>query len=150
LKKPARVADNKFTMPYGDNVSAPAFTLPDVDGYKKSFAAEAGHKFHTKFKEIEDDYNELMDQAIYNTRILNASMSFKPIIGNVYHLYKSNNQDFMSLISPEEWGESYMKTKTFLGSYKLKSDNVWERVDDPDRDIRVQEEMVTRPSGETS
>lgn len=127
-KKPDNVADNPLSMPYGTNVSAPAFTIPDVDGYKKEQAAEASHRFHQRYQELEDQYNELIDQAMYNDRILRAEISFKPIIGNTYHLYEQYGNDFVSMLSPEDWGESYMANKTHVGAFKLKSDNVWEKV----------------------
>jgi hypothetical protein len=125
MKKPARVADNKMTMPYGDNVGAPAFTLPDVQGYKQGQAAEASHRFHSRYEELEQQMKDLMDQAQYNDRLLKANIAFKPIIGRVYYLYEENGKDFISMISPNEWGESYMKSKMFIGAYKILSDNVW-------------------------
>ena len=77
MKKPARVADNKLTMPYGDNVAAPAFTLPDVQGYKQGQAAEASHRFHQRYQELETAMQDLMTQAQYNDRLLNAKIAFK-------------------------------------------------------------------------
>tara|TARA_B100002019_G_C21225156_1_gene576976 strand:- start:828 stop:1217 length:390 start_codon:yes stop_codon:yes gene_type:complete len=125
MKKPARVADNKMTMPYGDSVSAPSITLPDVQGYKKGQAAEASHRFHQRYEELETAMQELMTQAQYNDRLLNANIAFRPIIGQVYYLYNRDGEDFISMVSPEEWGESYMQTKQFIGAYKILADNVW-------------------------
>ena len=126
-KKPDNIADNPLTTPYGTNVSAPAFTIPDIVGYRKEQAAEASHRFHQKYREIEQQYEELIDQAMYNDRILKASLSFKPSIGETYHLYEQDGRDFISMLSPEDWGESYMANKTHIGAFKLKSDNVWEK-----------------------
>jgi len=61
--KPDGVADNPMTTPYGTDLSAPAFTLPDVAGYKKAQAAEASHRFHRRYKELETAMQELMTQA---------------------------------------------------------------------------------------
>lgn len=127
-KKPDNVADNPLATPYGTNVAAPAFTIPDIAGYRKEQAAEASHRFHQKYIEIEQQYEELVDQAMYNDRLLRASLSFKPIIGNVYHLYEQNDNDFISMLSPEDWGELYMKNKIHIGAFQLKSDNVWEKI----------------------
>lgn len=125
MKKPDRVADSPMTTPYGTNVSAPAFTLPDVQGYKQGQAAEASHRFHSRYEELESQMKDLMEQAQYNDRLLNANIAFKPIIGRVYYLYEQDGKDFISMVSPEEFGESYMKSKTFIGAYKILSDNVW-------------------------
>ena len=124
-RKPDRVADSPMTTPYGTNVSAPAFTLPDVQGYKQGQAAEASHRFHQRYEELETAMQELMTQAQYNDRLLNANIAFKPMIGQVYYLYNKEDKDFISMISPSEWGESYMQNQTFIGSYKILADNVW-------------------------
>ena len=129
MKKPARVADNKMTMPYGDSVSAPSITLPDVQGYKKGQAAEASHRFHQRYEELEQAMHELMTQAQYNDRLLNASIAFRPSIGQVYYLYNKDGADFISMVSPEEFGESYMQSKQFIGAYKILADNVWIEVE---------------------
>jgi len=124
-RKPDKVADSPMTTPYGTDLSAPAFTLPDVQGYKKGQAAEASHRFHQRYEELEQAMQELMTQAQYNDRLLNASMAFKPIIGQVYYLYNKDGSDFISMVSPQEFGESYMQKKTFIGAYKILADNAW-------------------------
>ena len=129
MKKPARVADNKMTMPYGDSVAAPSITLPDVQGYKKGQAAEASHRFHQRYEELEQAMHELMTQAQYNDRLLNANIAFRPSIGQVYYLYNKDGADFISMVSPGEFGESYMQHKQFIGAYKILADNVWIEVE---------------------
>jgi hypothetical protein len=124
-KKPDKVADSPMTTPYGTNVGAPAFTVPDVQGYKKGQAAEASHRFHQRYEELEQQMQELMTQAQYNDRLLNANIAFKPIIGQIYYLYNKDEKDFISMVSPEEWGTEYMSKQTFIGAYKILSDNVW-------------------------
>jgi hypothetical protein len=129
-KKPDRVADSPMTTPYGTDLSAPAFTVPDVAGFKKEQAAEASHRFHQRYEELEQAMQELMTQAQYNDRLLNAAMAFKPNIGRIYYLYNKDDNDFISMVSPEEFGESYMKTKTFIGAFKILADNAWIEVND--------------------
>jgi hypothetical protein len=57
--------------------------------------------------------------------LLNASIAFKPIIGQVYYLYNKDDKDFISMISPAEWGTDYMSKQAFVGAYKILADNVW-------------------------
>ena len=128
-RKPDRVADNPMTTPYGTDVAAPAFTVPDVAGFKKEQAAEASHRFHQRYEELEQAMQDLMTQAQYNDRLLNANIAFKPIIGRVYFLYSKDGTDFISMVSPEEFGEAYMKEKEFVGAYKILADNAWIEVD---------------------
>ena len=129
-RKPDRVADNPMGTPYGTDLSAPAMTVPDVKGYRKEQAAEASHRFHQRYSELEQQMQELMTQADYNDRLLSAGLAFKPIIGRTYYLYNQNGKDSISMVSPLEWGESYMKHKKFIGAYKILADNVWIQVED--------------------
>lgn len=128
-KKPDNVTDSPMTTPYGTNVSAPAFTVPDVAGFKKAQAAEASHRFHQRYEELETAMQELMTQAQYNDRLLNASIAFKPIIGQVYYLYRKDEKDYISMISPTQWGTEWMTKQTFAGAYKILADNVWIEVE---------------------
>lgn len=136
-RKPDNVVDNPMGKAYGTNVGAPAITLPDVDGYKKGIAAEASHRFHTRYRELEQEYITLMEEAEYNDRLINASIAFKPTIGTVYYLYNGGS-DFISMLSPDDWGKSYMQNKTFVGAFRIMSDNVWKQVPyppEPDKTI---------------
>ena len=129
-RKPDRVADNPLGTPYGTDLSAPAMTVPDVKGYRKEQAVEASHRFHQRYSELEQQMQELMTQAEYNDRLLNANLAFKPIIGRIYYLYSQDGKDNISMISPLEWGENYMQHKHFVGAYKILADNVWIQVED--------------------
>ena len=135
-KKPDNVANNPMACCYGTNVSAPAMTVPDVQGYKKAQAAEASHRFHSRYEELEQQMKELMTQAQYNDRLLAADIAFKPIIGQTYYLYQKDDSaefydsDFISMISPKEWGDDYMKRQIFIGAYKILSDNVWIEIEE--------------------
>lgn len=140
-KKPDRVADSPMTTPYGTNVSAPAFTVPDVQGYKKAQAAEASHRFHQRYEELETAMQELMTQAQYNDRLLNAKLAFKPIIGRVYYLYHKDEKDFISMVSPEEWGTAYMSKQTFIGAYKILADNVWIEVNSETSSVSIADDI---------
>lgn len=60
--------------------------------------------------------------------IYNAKLSFKPEIGQVYHLYKKQDGGHMiSLISPKEWGAS-MPFKKFVAAVQLLADHTWKEL----------------------
>ena len=68
---------------------------------------------------------ELAEDVKWNEIIFNAEMRMKPVIGNIYHLYKKDSgKYFMSLFAPNEcsWGEKHQ------GSFRLNYDNRWEIV----------------------
>ena len=126
LKKPDRVADNKSTMPYGDNVAAPAITLPDTKDYREVKVKEAQNKLKTRYEELEAEFKKLVETAADNELIYTANISFSPKVGEVYHLYKKEDgTTWVSMVAPEQWGPSY--NFEFLGSFRLATDSVWIR-----------------------
>ncbi len=64
MKKPDRVADNKMTMAYGDNVAAPAITLPDTKDYREVKVKEAQNKLKTRYEEFEAEFKRLPQSRI--------------------------------------------------------------------------------------
>ena len=126
MRKPDRVADNKMTMPYGDNVAAPAITLPDTKDYREVKVKEAQNKLKTRYQELEAEFKKLVETAADNELIYNANIRFSPKVGEVYHLYqKEDGEAWVSLVAPEEWGPDYVFE--FLGSFRLATDSVWIR-----------------------
>jgi len=126
MKKPDRVADNKMTMAYGDNVAAPAITLPDTKDYREVKVKEAQNKLKTRYEELEAEFKKLVETAADNELIYTANISFSPKVGEVYHLYKKEDgATWVSLIAPEQWGSGY--NFEFLGSFRLATDSVWIR-----------------------
>lgn len=126
MRKPDRVADNKMTMPYGDNVAAPAITLPDTKDYREVKVKEAQNKLKSKYEELEQEFKKLVETAADNELIYSASIRFSPIVGRTYHLYaKDDGETWVSMIGPDEWGQGY--DFEFLGSFRLATDSVWIR-----------------------
>ena len=126
MKKPDRVADNKMTMAYGDNVAAPAITLPDTKDYREVKVKEAQNKLKTRYEELEAEFKKLVETAADNELIYNAMIRFSPKVGEVYHLYRNDTgEEWVSMIAPDEWGSNYVFE--FLGSFRLATDSVWIR-----------------------
>lgn len=127
VKKPDRVADNKSTMPYGDSVSAPAITQVDTDAtYKLPKTKEATHKLQSRYEELQEEFRKLVETSEDTQRMYNASISFVPIVGQVYHLYKrEDSSEWVSMVAPEQFNGYYFE---FIGSYRLATDSVWIRV----------------------
>lgn len=60
--------------------------------------------------------------------IYEAKLSFKPQIGQTYHLYeRKDNSHILSLVAPTEWGGSG-PFKQFLSSVQLLADHTWKEV----------------------
>ncbi len=130
-KKPDNVVYNAKTakyeakiMPYATNVGAPVIEIEDIALWKNRNISSANHLFETRYEELKSAYEKLMTEFEYNNIIYNAKFNFEPIIGETYHLYeKKDNTTFLSLIAPSECNFNH------LGSFQLKADKIWERID---------------------
>lgn len=124
MRKPDNVADNPGLLPYGSNIGAPSIKIDNVDGWKKSNVFKVNKELNTRFEELKNQYQRLIEEYEWNQLVYSAHYNFEPIIGETYHLYRNNDKIFLSLIKPEEWNLEY------LGSFKLDSNNKWNKLDE--------------------
>lgn len=107
-------------LPYGSSVSAPAIKTEDISGFKEIQVNKLQKKFNTKYKELVDEYNNLVDEVKLNQLIYSSNFGFEPVIGEIYHLYIRPNGDyFLSLISPQEWSMDHVV------SVRINSEHKW-------------------------
>ena len=96
----------------------------DTEKAASQLASDVKYKVNkqleTKFLELKEEYQRLVEEYKWNDLVYNAQFSFEPVIGQTYHLYiRHNGEIFLSLISPDEWN------KESLGSFKLNSEQKW-------------------------
>lgn len=112
---------NKLTYPV--QIGDQKITLPDNSFFKQKGLKDLENYYTAALLEVKEKYDELLDDYNINKRIYSSHFKFEPVIGNVYHLYINfNDEEFLSLIAPNEW------EMTYLGSFKLNSENLWEKV----------------------
>ena len=70
------------------------------------------------------DAGEFLRDYAISSLILTAKFGFKPVVGNTYYLYTGEKGWTLSLISPNEWGQS--SPGEFLASCRLRIDMTWE------------------------
>ena len=129
-KKPDQVVFNTNTnkydaaiVPYATNVGAPSIKTEDITAWKNSNVEKVNHHFKCEYDAIKDSYNKMMQKFEYNNIIYGSKFSFEPVVGQIYHLYRSKNgATFLSLISPEECSWD------FTGSFRLNADKMWEKM----------------------
>lgn len=108
--------------PYATNVGAPVIKTTDTVAWKNRSINKLNHKVQTRYLEIKAQYEQLMQEFEYNHLIYTSKFTFEPIIGEVYHLYKrDNNETFLSIIAPDQCSFNS------LGSYRLNADQIWEK-----------------------
>jgi hypothetical protein len=110
-------------LTYGSNLGAPAIKLEDVDGWKQNQASEVNKHFNTKYEELKNEFNKMLEEVYWNDIIYQSQYNFTPIVGETYHLYKrSNETTFLSIIEPNSWNFEH------VGSFKLDSNKKWTKL----------------------
>ena len=115
---------NANLLPYGTNIGAPSIRTTNLSSWKSQGIISFNHVLKSKIDGIKDEYDLLVEAYQINELLYKAKYEFEPIIGEVYHLYAKDNRDenFLSLIPPQTWKRKH------LGSYKLNSEKVWEKI----------------------
>ena len=122
MKKPDNVAENPGLLPYATNVSAPAIRVEDVTAWKSVNAIKVNHQLKTRFNELKQEYQKLVDEYKWNELVYNAKFAFEPVIGQIYHLYVGRDGNiFLSMVNPNEWNYEW------VGSFELDSNNKWNK-----------------------
>jgi len=90
------------------------------------------HQLHQLYEQMQTLVNQasaIKDRVEVSNRIYLAQMNFDPIIGKIYYLYqRNNNQDLLSMVSPDEWGEK-IPFKSYVATVKLLSDHTWDVIE---------------------
>lgn len=124
MKKPDNVADNPGLLPYASNVSAPAIVVQDINHWKQPRVANVNKQFLSKFEELKQEYQKLIDEYRWNDLVYKSKFNFEPIINETYHLYSRDSGElFLSLIESNRW------TQNYIASFKYNYDNKWVKID---------------------
>lgn len=122
-KKPDSYVENAKLLPYGSNIGAPSIHVEDIEGWKRYNASKANKVFQTKYEELKNEYLKFIEEYEWNSIIYSAKYNFEPVIGETYHLYKKNENDyFLSLISPQDWNFEC------IGSFIMDTKNKWNKI----------------------
>lgn len=107
-------------LPYATTVGAPVIKVDDLVSWKSRGISNVNKEFESKFKELQMQYQALLEEYEWNDLVYQAKFSFEPVVGEIYHLYRGDDGiNFLSLIGPNEWNKEY------LGTFKLNSDKKW-------------------------
>ena len=114
---------NANLLPYATSVGAPVIKTEDIDLWKQRGVNKVNKQIETKFNELKEEYQRLVEEYRWNELVYTTRFNFEPVIGDIYHLYVGDDGEvFLSLISPSEWSREY------IGSFKLGSDQKWIKV----------------------
>ncbi|PBQ30992.1 hypothetical protein CNR22_04140 [Sphingobacteriaceae bacterium] len=83
-------------------------------------------QLHRQAELLASQAKEIQKRIEISTLIYTATMSFEPLIGHLYHLYKKEETYRLMLVGPSEWGRSKGNQLEFINTVKLLSDHTWE------------------------
>ena len=109
-------------LPFASSLSGPVIEVPNVDAFKQKGVEKASKQFAAELNELQEKMRAFANLASDTQEVYRAHFKFEPIVGTVYHLYEGKDENFLSLIRPEEW------SKKHLGSFRLSTDYKWERI----------------------
>lgn len=119
-------------LPYASSVSGVAIR-PTKEGVIKHKALSAMEdqtnmqldQIRQQIELLAKQAQEIRKRKELSMMIYDAKLSFKPQIGHIYHLYeKKDGNHLLSLIGPNEWGQSG-PFQQFISSVKLLADHTW-------------------------
>jgi hypothetical protein len=114
------VETNFSILPYGGHIGAPKIDISDLQLSKHVELNKINHYFKSRFDELLNEYQNLLDSYNINEMITKSDYKFTPIVGETYYLYqRDNGSNFLSLIEPSTWN------KKLVYKVKYNSNNVW-------------------------
>lgn len=130
-----KIAENPQSLPYAHTIGS-ALIKPMDKGRIKGLAISSMYEqTDMQLNQIKEQIELLAKQAKLikerieiSEKIYQADCGFKPLIGQVYHLYqKKTNQSYvLSMVSPKEWGASC--PYEFINTAQLLSDHTWQLI----------------------
>merc|ERR1712142_224377 len=82
---------------------------------------------------LQEQARKVLEEARLNALLHKTSCNFKKIPGKTYYIYKQRknpDEEFLSMISPEEWGAACPE---YVGGYRLEFDMSWTELKDLDK-----------------
>lgn len=122
-------------LPYSASVAG-AVVKPNEEGvirHKALTAMEEQTNMQLEQIRKQIELLALQAQEIHNRKelsmlIYGAKLSFKPEIGQLYHLYEKQDGSYIiSMISPKEWGAG-MPYKKVVAAVQLLADHTWKEI----------------------
>lgn len=135
---PDKVAKAPHILPYAHTVGGVSIAPIDKGKVKGRAMAAMYEQADMQLDQIRQQIELLARQAktikdrvTVSEIIYHAELSFEPLTGFTYHLYKRNNgQALLSMIAPHEWGAS--RPYTFVATVKLLADHTWDIITQED------------------
>ena len=110
-------------LPYAAQANGPVIKIPNVDAFKQKGVEKVSKQLQTELEELQSKIKDFVKSASDTQKVYTAKFKFEPLVGETYFLYEGEEEDFLSLISPDQWN------KKFLGAFRLSSEYKWEKIE---------------------
>jgi len=110
-----------------------ADVVQKADQFTKATAGSKLQVIAEQVRFLQQQAQKVLEEARMAALINKTSCNFKKICGKTYYIYKQRknpDEDFISMISPEEWGASGPE---FVAGYRLEFDMSWTALADCDK-----------------
>ena len=130
-----KIAENPHLLPYSHTVGG-AVIKPIDKGRVKGRAVSAMYEqtdmqlgqIKKQIELLAEQAKAIHDRVHISESIYQAEMSFEPLIGFTYHLYKRSNGKFvLSLVGPNEWGSE--PPFKFEATVRMLADHTWDIIE---------------------
>ena len=109
-------------LPYATSQTNPVIQVPNIDAFKKKGVDKVSKQFQAELEDLQQKIKSFVSLASDTQQVYSAKFKFEPIVGERYHLYVGEDgENFLSLISPNDWEKEY------LGTFRLDSEYKWIR-----------------------
>ncbi|XP_036602053.1 uncharacterized protein C1orf50 homolog [Trichosurus vulpecula] len=99
-----------------------------------------------QIRHLQTQARKVLEEARKDAELHHVACSVVKKPGNIYYLYKrENGQQYFSIISPKEWGESC--PHDCLGAYKLQHDFSWtpfDNIEKQDAEISITDTLLSQ------
>ena len=109
-------------LPYPSGANGPVIKIPNVDAFKQRGVEKVSKQFQAELEELKDKIKDFVESASHTQKVYAANYKFEPLVGETYFLYEGDQENYLSLIAPNQW------KKKFIGAYRLSSEYKWELV----------------------
>lgn len=108
--------------------------VPTNEGHIRSTALKAVEQQATMQMEkimeqmslLAKQAQEIKDRVEISQKVYQARISFKPVMGQIYHLYeRESGEQFLSNIAPDEWSKHQRDQLNHTASVELLGDQTW-------------------------
>ncbi|MEO6304738.1 MAG: DUF2452 domain-containing protein [Bacteroidia bacterium] len=129
-----KTAENPGLIAYPHTIGSVVIKPEDIGKLKSRALSVMREQTDMHLLQIQKQVELLISQANaiqkrieISEKIYNAVISFEPLVGHTYYLYKKENEFRVMMIGPDEWGRSKRNEPLiYINTVKLLSDHTWE------------------------